>query len=86
VERRYQGVNSAAAGGTTENESLLVVDPELGAVPEKTVQVVNHNVHEIEGLKKDHEALKSEHETLKARMNAMETHEARLQAIEQGKS
>jgi hypothetical protein len=77
VERRYKAANIAAAMGTNENDSLLVVDPDMGRmVPELTIQVVNHNVGKIEALE--------------ARMNAMETLEARvnarLQAIEHGKS
>lgn len=72
MERRFQAANIAAAVETSENDSLLVVDPEMGTVPEPTIQVANQNMDEINALK--------------ARMSAMETFEARRQAIEQGKS
>jgi hypothetical protein len=72
---------TAAAAGMDENDTLLVVDAEMGKVPEQTIQVVHQNVDEIEALKAEHAAFKvsvqAEHAAFKVSV------QARFQAMEE---
>jgi hypothetical protein len=68
---RVRKHETAAAAGTGENDTLLVVDVEMGKVPEQTIQVLHHNVDKIEALEAELEKVKA---SMHARFQALEEH------------